>query len=299
MAAFDGLETFVAVVEEGSITAAAVRLGLSKSFVSETVKALEVRLGVRLLDRTTRSLRPTEAGNAFYGRAARALAEALSARDEAQQHQAEAFGRLRVAVFEGFHRSGLLLRLGDFLDANPNLQIEFVEGVPAVNLVEAGIDLAIRVTPEPDPGLIVRRIGQSRVIVVASPGYLAKAGTPLHPSDLAGHKVLSFAPLFYAREWRFTLAGRPMTFPARPVLLANTSETLRAAAKEGLGITAIPQWSVADLLASGELVQLLAEYSLPESGIFAVYASNRLMTPKVKLFVDHIVRNLPRMMALT
>jgi DNA-binding transcriptional LysR family regulator len=294
MALFDGIETYIAVVEEGSITAAASRLGLSKSFVSETVKALENRLGVRLLDRTTRSLRPTEAGQAFYDRAARAQAEAISAQAEAQRFQEAPVGRLRVAVFEGFHRLGLPACLEPFLDANPSLEIEFVQAIEAVNLVEKGMDLAIRLTPAPDPGLIVRRLGTSRVGLYAAPAYLECAGTPLHPSELVGHRTLAFAPLYFAHEWRFTVGGRPITIPARPSLLANSSEILRSAATAGLGITALPVWNVADLIESGALVQILEEFPVPESALFAVYASNRLMTPKVKLFVDHIVRCLPR-----
>jgi len=293
MALFDGLEMFVAVVEEGSFTGAARRLGLSKSFVSETVKALENRLGVRLLDRTTRSLRATEAGQAFHDRATRAVAEALAAQNEAQMHQAEPVGRLRVAVFDGFHRLGLLGCLSSFLDANPSLEIEFIDGAGAVNLVESGVDLAFRVTAAPDPGLIVRRLGVSRVIVVAAPVYLARAGEPRHPGELADHRILGFSPLIYAREWRFTIGGRPIAVPVHPVLLADDSDTVLTAAREGLGLAALPLWLVADLLESGALVRVLPDHAFPESGLYAVYASNRLMTPKVKLFVDHIVQHLP------
>lgn len=293
MALFDGFEIFVAVVEEGSFTAAARRLRLSKSFVSERVKAIEDRLGVRLLDRTTRSLRMTEAGEAFYGRAARAMAEAKAAQEEAQAHQASPVGRLRVAVFDGFHRLGLMDCLADFLDANPSLEIEFIEGAGAINLVESGVDLAFRVTPDPDPGLIVRRLGVSRVILAASRDYVARAGLPSDPAALTGHRILAYAPLVYAREWRFTVGGRPMLFPVRPVLLVHNVETLRSAVEAGLGVAALPLWMVADLLETGRLVRLLPDHALPESGIYAVYASNRLMTPKVKLFVDHVVRHLP------
>lgn len=291
---FQGLEVFVAVVDAGGFSAAARRLGLSKSFVSETVKQLEEQLGVRLLDRTTRSMSVTEAGQAVHERASRALEEVRHAQAEAQQHQTAPRGRLRVAVFEGFHRFGLLAHLGEFLDANPSLQIEFIEGAPAVNLVDEGIDLAIRVTPQPDPGLIVRRLGVSRVVIVASPGYLARAGEPTQPSDLADHRVLAFAPLYLAREWRFIVGGRPMTVPVNPTLLTNTSETLRVAVLEGLGLAALPLWSVHDALGDGRLLRLLPDFALPESGVYAVYASNRLMTAKVTRFVDHLSKHLPQ-----
>lgn len=293
MSLFAGFEHFVAVVDAGGISAGARRLGLSKSFVSQTVKRLEERLGVRLLDRTTRGLRLTEAGEAFYGRAVRAAQEAESAATEAQRFQAEPVGRLRVAVFESYHRIGLLGALGSFLDANPALQIEFVEAVEPVDLVASGMDLAIRVTPSPDPGLIVRRLGASRVVVVASPAYLDRAPPLERPAQLADHRLMAFAPLHYAREWRFTVEGRPIGVPVRPTLLTHSSESLRSMALAGVGVTVLPEWSVASALADGRLVECLADFPQAESGLYAVYPSNRLMTPKVRRFVDHIVPHLP------
>lgn len=289
---FEGLETFVAVVEAGSITAAAARLGQSKSNVSETVRALETRLGVRLLDRTTRSLRATEAGQAYYGRAVRSIAEAVSAAAEAQRHQAEPVGTLRVAVFDGFQHFLPLACLQPFLARHPSLRLELVGAAEAVNLVDAGVDLAIRITPSPEDGLIVRRMGTSRVQVAASPGYLAAAGVPAHPADLAAHRLIAYAPLVFGREWRFTVAGRPLTVPVHPVLLANTVDLLREAGRGGMGVVALPDWAMADLLADGELVRLLPDCPMTESGIYAVYPSNRLMAPRVKLFVDHLAREI-------
>ncbi len=293
MSDFSGMDQFIAVVEEGSITAAARRLGLSKSFVSETVKALEERLGVRLLDRTTRRQRLTEAGEAFYGRAVRAASEAASAINEAQRFQSQPVGRLRVAVVESYHRFGLSGALSSFLDANPSLMVELVESNEAVDLIASGMDLAIRVSPEPDPGLIVRRLGVSRVFAVAAPAYFQKAGVLQTPSDLSAHRILSFASLNYAREWRLTVEGRPMTFPVSPAVVTNSSESLRAMAIAGAGLTALPEWSVAGAIADGRLVRCLADYPMPESGVYAVYPSNRLMTPKVRAFVEHIIPHLP------
>lgn len=293
MSLFSGIEHFIAVVEEGSVTGAARRLGLSKSFVSERVKALEARLGVRLLDRTTRSLRLTEAGEDYYGRAVRAANEAESAVQEAQRFQAEPVGRLRVAVFESFHRIGLSKGLGSFLDANPSLQIEFVEGIASVDLVASGMDLAIRVSPDPQPGLIVRQLGISRVFPVASPAYLERFGPLDHPSQLVRHRVMAFAPLHYDREWRMTVEGRPMGFPVHPRILTHSGESLRSMVLAGVALTALPEWSVADALADGRLVHLLPHFPMAESGLYAVYPSNRLMTPKVKLFVEHLIPHLP------
>lgn len=293
MSTFSGMDHFIAVLEEGSITAAARRLGLSKSFVSETIKSLEARLGVRLLDRSTRSLRPTEAGEAYYGRAVRAAAEAESAVQEAQRFQAEPVGRLRVAVFEGYHRIGLSEGLGSFLDANPSLEIEFVEAIAPVDLVAGGMDLAIRVSPQPEPGLIVRQLGRSRVFPVGSPSYLERFGSLDHPGQLANHRLMAFAPLHFDREWRLTVEGRPMSFPVQARVLSHSVESLRSMALAGVGITVLPEWAIADALAEGLLLRLLPDFPMAESGLYAVYPSNRLMTPKVKLFVEHILPHLP------
>ena len=241
MSRFSEFEHLVAAVEERSISAAARRLGRSKSLISESIKSLEARLGVRLLDRTTRRLRPTEAGEAFYGRAVRALSEAASAVDEAQRFQAQPVGRLRVAVFESFHRIGLSGAIGSFLQTNPGLQIELVENIAPMDLVESGVDLAIRVTPSPEAGLIVRRLGVSRVITVASPHYLGQAPPLRQPEDLAAHRLMAFAPLHYAREWRLSVEGRPLTVPVHPAVMTHASESLRSLAIAGVGVTALPE----------------------------------------------------------
>lgn len=289
---FDGMAAFARVVEAGSFTRAAEELGLTKSSVSDAVRRLEERLGVRLLDRTTRRVSPTQAGQAFYLRSRRALEEAEAARAEAQALHGEPVGRLRVAAPEAFSRMHLAPAMPPLLAANPGLQIEVVEGTQFVDLVEAGFDLAIRITEHPADNLVVRRLGSSRVLTAASPAYVAERGAPQRPEDIAVHRVIGFSPLFWSREWRLEGADGRVVAPFKPALLSNSTETIRAAALAGVGLVAAPDWLLAGDLASGALVRVLPEWRTPESGIFAVYPSNRLMAAKVKVFVDHVARRL-------
>lgn len=288
MRAFLGLEAFIRVVETGSFTAAAERLQTAKSSVSETVRALEDRLGVRLLDRTTRKVQPTEAGQAFYARCRQLLLDEEAARREVQALQAAPAGRLRVAAPECFVARHLMPGLATFLAAHPALQIEFVEQAGFARLVEDGFDLAIRVVEAPAPGLVIRRLATSRVVIVASPGYLAQHAAPAIPADVARHRCIGFSPLSWRESWRL---GEE-TVPVRPVLLTDNAESLRAAALAGVGLAALPDWAVADALAAGQLRRVLAEHATPASAILAVYPTNRLMVPKVRVFVDHVVARL-------
>jgi DNA-binding transcriptional LysR family regulator len=286
MGAFSGIEVFVAVVEAGSLTAAAARLQAAKSSVSEALRALEERLGVRLLDRGARRLRPTEAGEAFYAHCRRLMAAEEAARLEVQAMQRAPVGRLRVAVPECFGARWVVPALADFLPRHPALSVELVEAAAHARLVEDSLDLAIRVMAAPASGQVVRRLGRQRVIVAASPGYLARHGTPRTASEVAAHRCVGFSPLGLREIW--TLGGESV--PVRPALLTDNGESLRAAALAGIGLVALPDWAVLDALADGRLVQILPEAATPEAGIYAVYPTNRLVTPKVRAFVDHLAR---------
>ncbi len=290
MTVFAGIEAFARVVETGSVTAAAERLQTAKSSVSESVRALEERLGVRLLDRSTRRVRPTEAGLLFYARCRRLLEEAAAARIEMQALQDAPSGRLRVAAPEGFSARWLVPAVADFLAAHPAMEVELAEAAAHVRLVEDGFDLAIRVTAETSPGMVVRRLATSRVVLVASPAYLARHGMPERPADLPRHRCIGYAPLPWRDTWR--VGAEVVTL--RPVLLTDTADSLRAAALAGLGLAAVPDWSVADALVAGSLQRVLPDQAMPESGIYALYPTNRLMVPKVRLFVDHVAAGLRR-----
>lgn len=285
MEPFAGLEAFARVVEAGSFTAAAARLQTAKSSVSEAVRALEERLGVRLLDRTTRRVRPTEAGLLFYERCRRLLDEAEAARAEVQSAGAAPGGLLRVAAPEGFAPRFILPALAEFLNAHPTLEIELVEAQAYARLVDEGLDLAIRITGTPDPSLVVRKIGVSRTVIVATPSYLAASPPLKRPEDVAHHRTVGFTPLAWRDTWR--IDGRDIS--VRPRLLSNNTESMRVAALAGLGLVVLPEWMVADALASGALAQVLPDSETPASEIFAAYPTNRLIAPKVRAFVDFVV----------
>lgn len=288
MQLFHGIEAFVAVVETGSFTAAGAQLQTAKSSISDLIRSLEDQVGARLLDRTTRAVRPTEAGLAFYSRCRRLLDEAVAAREEVQAMVEEPTGRLRIAAPEGFAARYLIPSLIGFRATHPAVDLEVVESTATVKLVDEEFDVAIRVSPQPAPNLVVRRIGTSRVLIVGSPAYLTAAGTPETPAQLMLHSCVGFAPLVWRDRWR--LGTEEVTI--RPKLLTDSTESLRSAALAGIGIVAIPDWMVADALAAGQLVQILNDFPTQPSGIFAVYPTNRLLTPKVRLFVDHLARHL-------
>jgi DNA-binding transcriptional LysR family regulator len=296
MALFDDLEIFARVAEFGSFSKAAEALNLSRSRVSEAVRALEARVGARLFDRTTRHVTVTEAGRSFYVRVRRAMDEAQEGLQEIAALAEEPVGKLRIGAVDDFADRYLVPALAAFLRAHPRMSVELIEDVRQLDLVAQGVDLAIRITLDPDPGLIVRRLGTSRVVVVASPAYQAEAGVPGHPNDLPRHRLIGFAPVFWGSEWRFRGPEGPVTVPVAPALLTHATASLRQAALEGFGLTALPDWAVVRELAEGRLVRVLAEWETPAAGIYAVYPSNRLMATRVRACVDHLARHLAQML---
>ncbi len=292
MGLFDDMEIFARVVENGSFSRAGTAMGLSRSRVSESVRALEDRLGVRLFDRNTRRVRPTEAGNALYGRCRRAIDEAQAGLDEVAALAEEPVGTLRIGVLSDFCDLFVVPALAVFLPAHPRLRVELVESEQPVDLVENRLDLAIRLAMDPDPSLIVRRIGEAQVVICAAPEYLAAHGRPSHPHDIGGHPCVSYTRLFWEREWRFSGPEGALTVPVTPTLLCSSTSALRAAALAGIGLVALPDWAVGRQLAEGTLVRVLGIWAMPGSGIYAVYPSNRMVTTRVRAWVDHLVRHM-------
>ena len=288
MDSFAGIEAFAAIVERGSFTAAAAALQTAKSSISETVRALEERLGVRLLERTTRKVTPTAAGAAFYRHCRRLLEAAEAARGEAQAAQKLPAGRLRVGAPDGFAERYIVPGLPSFLAAYPAIEIELIEASGTADLLDDRLDLAIRSAERPEPKLVVRRIATQQVVIVASPGYLAAAGMPETPHDVLRHRLVGYSTLAWRATWRI---GKEI-LAVKPQLLTQSSDSLRRAALAGLGLTALPDWLVADALVAGQLTRVLADHETPSGGIYAVYPSNRLIAPRVRLFVDHLARDL-------
>jgi DNA-binding transcriptional LysR family regulator len=283
---FDAMTAFVAVCETQSLTAAARRLGHSPSVMSRQIAALEARLGTRLFQRTTRQISLTEAGARYLERTRRILADLDEAERAAQSERAEPSGRLSVTaplIFGRLHVAPLLAR---FVQRHPKVSVELALSDRFVNLVEEGHDLAIRIGHLPDSQLIARRFGETRRALVASPAYLARAGIPQHPHDLAGHDTIAFMPGTPPFDWHFSEAGGDLKVGLAPRFLTNSGDTAIALALDGVGIARVLYYQVRDAVSQGRLVEVLAPFAPEPMPIHAVYPSARFLSGKVRAFVE-------------
>lgn len=197
-------------------------------------------------------------------------------------------GHLKIGAPEGFADRYVIPALAGFLGANPQVTVEVIEDVRMTGLIENRLDVAIRVVREPDGAMIVRRLGNSQVIACASCGFVERYGLPERAEDVPRFPVIGFTPLFRSREWRFLRGAEVLSVPVTPVLSVNSKAALRSALLAEIGMTALPICAVADEIASGRLLRVLPAGTLPESGIYALYPSNRLVTTNVRRFVDHL-----------
>jgi DNA-binding transcriptional LysR family regulator len=285
---FDAMAAFVAVCETESLTAAARRLGLSPSVMSRLIAALESRLGTRLFNRTTRSLSLTDAGARYLDRARRILADVDEAERMAQSERTEPSGRLSVTaplIFGRLHVAPLLARV---IERHPKVSVELNLADRFINLVEEGHDLAIRIGHLPDSQLIARRFGETRRALVASPAYLARAGIPRHPDELPRHDTIAFLPGTPPFDWHFREADADLRVRPVPRFVTNGGDTAIAMALDGVGIARVLFYQVKDAIAEGHLVEVLAPFAPDLMPIHAVYPSARLLSGKVRAFVELI-----------
>jgi DNA-binding transcriptional LysR family regulator len=285
--------SFVRVVESSGFSAAARQLNISTSIVTAHVKALEDRLGVRLLNRSTRSVSLTEAGQAYYERCIQILSEIEDAEEAAQVLQSKPRGTLRLNVSPGV---ALLIApsITEFTDLYPDVSVRLTLTTRTVDFVEEGFDLSIRFIAAADSSLILRRLGAFRLVVCGSPNYLAKRGRPEHPSDLVRHNCLIYYDASFGKggkEWRFT--GPDGDLPARVSgnLESNSSVLLRAAAVRDGGLLYMPSPVVAEELKSGALVPLLTEFLPERYSIDALYPHREHLPVKVRSFIDLVAKN--------
>jgi len=263
------MEIFVRVVETGSFSAAARDLRIGQPAVSKMVAVLEDRLQVRLLVRSTRQLRPTEAGQAFYERARRTLAEADEAETAARGLSKGLDGRLRVCASVTFARMHIVPRIGAFLDAHPDLSVDFVMDDRYIDLMGENIDVAMRAGELPDSNMTARKLATCDRYVVASPAYLARVGTPSTPNDLLDHTALVYTQGLIAEEWRFRreTADTSVRIPTR--LSFSAAEGVREAVMAGLGVAISSRWMMAPELTNGSVVPLLTDWSLPNADLWS------------------------------
>ncbi|CCQ72401.1 HTH transcriptional regulator, LysR [Magnetospira sp. QH-2] len=285
---------FARVVEAGSITGAAKMLGVPKSTVSRRLAELESRIGVRLLQRTTRSMTLTELGAAYYEHCAHIATEAEEADRLASLDQAEPRGWLRVSAPVEMGLADLGRLIGEFMAMYPQIRVQLDTSNRFVDLVQEGFDLAIRAGDLADSSLIARRLGSDRPVVCASPEYLALHGTPTHPRDLETHAAVMFGGIGDRKSFHFTKDDDPVTVVQTARLSANLIAVARDAAIVGSGIAILPGGVCRSALESGELVAVLTDWSLPETGIHAVYPSPRHLTTKVRTFIDFLAERFPQ-----
>ena len=279
------MELFVRVVETGSFSAAARDLKLGQPAISKTIAALEERLGVRLLVRSTRQLSPTEAGTAFYERALRAIAEANEADAAAQGAGSGLEGRLRICSPVTFGRLHLVPKLGAFFDAHPKLRLELVMDDRLIDLVAENIDAALRLGSLTDSSLRARRLAQADRLVVATPGYLAKRGTPSTPTDLLEHDGIIYGQSSGGQEWVFRRGTSETSIRLRTRLTLSAAEGVREAVLAGQGFTITSRWMFAPELIAGAVVPIVREWTLPPMELWVIYPSGRLTSTKARAFV--------------
>ncbi len=284
------MEAFVQVVDHGGFTDAARKMGLSKSAVSKHVSALEARLAVRLLNRTTRRVSPTEVGLAYYDRARTVLTDAAEADSMVTAMQATPKGSLRVSAPINFGIRQVAPAVASFLCAYPEVDVNMVLDDRFVELVAEGFDLAIRIGTLADSSLRARKLAEARSLIVAAPGYLATAGTPRSIDDLADHQLLHYSQLSTGNFWRLkTPSGEERQIRVGGRLTVNNGEALMKAAEAGVGITQVPSFMIGDALAAGRLVEVLAERPSDPLGIYAVHPQGRFPQPKLRAFIDFLV----------
>lgn len=283
------MASFVAVVEAGSFVAAAESLGLSKAAVSRQVGDLERRLGARLLHRTTRRLSLTDDGQLFYARAKELLAAIDEAESEIASRSGEATGLLRINAPLTFGVMHLAPLWGGFLAQHPKVSLEIDLNDRVVDLVDEGYDLAVRITTLPSSQLVSRLLASSRMVLCASPGYLARHGAPAHPRALAAHTVISYSYWATRDEWSFRGPEGEVRVRTRPRMHANNGDTCRAAALDGQGIILQPDFLIGEDLRRGALVELLPGYAALTVGIHAVYPSRTFLPIKTRRMVDFLV----------
>ena len=279
---------FVAVMESGSFASAAQRMGMSAGQASKLISALEAELGVRLLNRTTRALAPTEVGQAYYDRI-RAILDDLDTLDaEVQDRATTPRGRLRLTAPLTFGTLRLVPALNDFAARYPDIELDVSFTDRMVNLVDEGFDAAIRAGRMVDSSLIARKLCDMQTLVVASPAYLARAGIPVQPADLAAHACIIDTNFRDPLIWRFRGPDGPVTVPLTGRLRYSNAEACLQAAEAGLGIAHVPDFVAAPSLAAGRVTAVLPGWAEAPGGIHAVYPPGRHLSAKLRLLVDHL-----------
>jgi DNA-binding transcriptional LysR family regulator len=283
---FQELRVFITVADCGGLAKAATAIRSSPPAVTRTLASLEERLGVRLFDRTTRSLRLTEPGTKFLDEARRILGDLETAEQDMAGQSNVVNGNLTLTTSLTFGRAMLQPIVSDFIDAHPHITVSLLLFDRVVDLIDEGFDLAVRIANLPDSSLVSRHVGDVRRMLVASPAYLSKHGIPKTPEDLKTHAIIGQTSLMPNRELRYLKAGKParITLPIRFEI--NDAYACIGAAEQGKGITIALSYMVADALRDGRLVPVLNKFRPPPVSVNLIYAQRRIVAPKIRAFID-------------
>lgn len=286
----DALHLFTRIVEQRSFGRAADQLDVPRATATHAIKQLEARLGTRLLERSTRHVRPTPDGEAFYERCVHVLSELDDAEASLRHAASNPRGVLRVDM-HGTHATGIVLpRIREFRERYPNIDIVISSEDRLVDLVREGIDCAIRGGAVRDSSLVARRLAVIPEVTCASPDYLARFGTPQHPSELAAHQAVQFFNSSGGRAYpfEFTIDGKIREVELKGWLTVNYAESYVVAARNGCGLIQLPRYHIEDDLRSGHLIEVLADFSGPGFPITALYPHRRQLSPRVRIFLDWV-----------
>ena len=290
---FSGMQIFVGIVEAGSITAAAERLGMAKSAVSRSLAELEAHLGVALIQRTTRRLNLTDSGRAYYERCLGILADVAEAESAVSQSHGALKGHLKVALPLSFGLLHLAPLIQAFMTEHPDIRFELDFNDRQIDLMQEGFDLAVRIATLADSSLIARRLAPIRHVVAASPAYLARRGTPRSAAELARHDCLAYSNVSDPGLWRFHGPdGQPGQVRVPVRLAASSGDFLLRAAVAGEGLVMLPTFYVHDAFRAGHLVPLLTDHHWPELAAYAVYPPTRHLSTRARTFVDFLAERL-------
>lgn len=280
------MQMFVRVVETGSFSKAAREFATTQPTVTKQVAGIEALLKVRLLNRNTRGASLTESGALYYEKCKSIVHEVEEAESMLRLRQSQAQGLLRIGTSVAFGRRVIVPLTLEFMAKHPQVQVDLSFEDRYTDLVAQGIDVAVRMGKLADSTLGARFLGMNPWVMVASPGYLRKHGTPRQPAELAGHNALIYSSVQGDAVWRLsTPGGEHVTVPVTGRLRSNNLSAVLAAARSGLGIAALPYYVASDSLATGQVVEVLHEYTLPEQEIHAVFPSPKLVPGKVRAFI--------------
>lgn len=284
-----GMRTFCAVAEARSFNKAAAQLGISPALTSKYVAQLEARLGVRLLNRTTRSLALTQTGREYLSRAKTMIREFDALEESIQDTNAAPKGHLRLSAPRILGETYLMDLAADFLELHPEITIEVKLSDRFVNIIDEGFDLVIRGGALKDSSLIARKLAPSDIIHCATPAYLARHGTPQHPYDLTTHRCLVDSNFEAQSHWAFVEHGERISVAVNGPIIVNSAFACRKLALRDLGIMHTPSLMVAKDIAEGRLVHILQAFDLSNTALYVVYPHNRHLSAKTRAFVDFLI----------